>query len=228
MAEPATEPPSAVPHRSLGRTVLRLVSQDQIATRAGLRTEFKPPRPFATAALLPAAVAATSALWLLDLLPGLAALVIGGVLAPLVLLRAGFSDYELHRCRRLGEALLRAYPELPPVSGLAAWRSTELTSVRSRRRLTGFVRQLRREIDACTGSRAPPEESTLAQSSKLLRRLEDRLKNTTQPVSPLGMLELRALVSDEFSPLYFPERAGDLPTALARALTSLEHACARS
>jgi hypothetical protein len=222
MAESATEPPSPTLQRTLGRTVL--VPQEQTAPRAGLRWEFKPPRPLLTAALLPAAVAAVTALWLVDLLPVLAALVIGAVLSPLVLLRACLSCYELHRCRRLGDALLRAYPQRPPVSSLAAWRSTELTSVRSRRRLTGFVGQLRREIDACTGSNAPPEESALAQSSNLLRRLEDRLTDATQPVSSLGMLELRALVSDEFSPLYFPERAGDLPTALAQALTTLEHA----
>lgn len=38
------------------------------------------------------------------------------------------------------------------------------------------------------------------------------------------MLELRALVSGELSPLYFPDRADDLPTELGRALSALEPA----
>ena len=55
-----------------------------------------------------------------------------------------------------------------------------------------------------------------------MRHLERRLEALTDPVSAFGILELRGLVTDEFSPLYFPERIGGLPAALAHALGELE------
>ena len=98
-----------------------------------------------------------------------------------------------------------------------------MTSTRNRRELARHVRQLRRETQACSRSDAPPADSAaLDESLVLLRRLESRLEMVADPVSPLGMLELRALATDEFSPLYVPERAGGLAAALGQALTALE------
>jgi hypothetical protein len=158
-------------------------------------------------------------------LPAPAALGFGVSLVLLALVQGSLGAYDLRRSRRLGDALLRAYPGLPPVSGLAAWRSAELTSARNRRQLTRLVRQLRRETEACTRSGAPPVDSAvLDQSLVLLRRLESRLGTLFEPVSPLGMLDLHALATDDVSPLYYPERAGALPAALAERLAALEPA----
>jgi hypothetical protein len=87
------------------------------------------------------------------------------------------------------------------------------------------VRLLRRETEACTRSGAPPVDSAaLDESLVLLRRLECRLELLSKPVSPLGMLDLQALATDDISPLYFPKRAGALPAASAQALAALEPA----
>ncbi len=158
------------------------------------------------------------------LLPEGPALGLGVSLGILTLIRGGLSAWDLHRSRRQGDAQLRAYG-LPPISGVAAWRSTELTSDRSRRRLARGVQQLRHETQACRHSGDPPVESILLDKSVLLlRRLECRLGMQSEPVSPVGMLDMRTLALDELSPLYFPERADDLPVALLLALVVLEPA----
>lgn len=196
---------------------------DPVTRTGGSNEGFQPSRPLRAAAFVLAPLPLPVTLWASGVLAAPAALGFGISLVLLALVQGGLGIYDLHRSRRLGDGLLRAYPGLPPVSGLAAWRSAELTSARSRRRLRRRVRQLRCETEACTRSGAPPIDSAVVgESLALLRELESRLELLAEPVSPFGMLELQALVRDELSPLYFPERAGALPAALAQALTSLE------
>ena len=170
-----------------------------------------------------APVPAIAALWALGALPAQVALGLAAFEFLIAVVRGGLGAFELVRSRRLADALIRADPDLPPDVGLTAWRSARLTSERSRRRLGRHLRSLRRETDACRPSREL-RLSVLDESVALLRRLEARLERLSEPVSPLGMLELHELVLADVSPLYFPERAGALPAALARALGALEPA----
>lgn len=149
------------------------VSPDWARLVAGSPNEFGPPRPLRASVLHLAPAPVAVALWLSGVVPLLAALVMLAVLSLLSLLRACVGGYELHRCRRLGDALLRAFPHVPPASGLAAWRSAELTSARSRRQLRGWVHQLRREVRACTSLGASPQENAaLEESDAVLHCLE--------------------------------------------------------
>lgn len=220
MPEPAVaEPPSAKASR-VGH-----VREPKLRPRAdspGSSDEFDPPRPFRAAVLQLAPVAVPAALWAFGALPVPAAAVFVAVFALVAGLRVGLGVHDLLRSRRLGDALLRGHPGVPPISALAAWRSAELISDRHRRRLAGFVRQLRRETEACAARSVPVDDAVVEESVRLLRSLELRLELLIETVAPLGMLEVAALARDSWSPLYFPERAHDLPAALRRALEALE------
>jgi hypothetical protein len=184
---------------------------------------FQPPHPFRAAALLLAPLPLPVALWLSGALPASAALGFAVSLVAFGLVQVGVSGYDLRRSRRLGDALLRAHPGRPPIAGLAAWRSAELTSARNRRALTRRVRQLRRETETCVSLGSPRVEgAVLDLSLALLRRLESRLELAPEPVTPLGMLYVQELAAGELGPLSAPERAGGLPAALQRALAALE------
>jgi hypothetical protein len=137
----------------------------------------------------------------------------------LALVHGCLGAHDLRRSRRLGDALLRAYPGQPPVSGLAAWRSDELTSASHRRRLARDVRRLRREIEACLSLGSPQLGDDVL---PLARQLEARLDPLSGPVRAVGMLEVASTVSPELGPLFYPERSGDLPAALVHARTALE------
>ena len=190
----------------------------------GLHEDFQPPHPLRAAVLLLAPLPLPIALWLSGVVPAPLAVGLIGFLVLLALVQGGLGAYDLRRSRQLGDALLRAYPALPPVSGVAAWRSAELTSARNRRQLSRQMRQLRRETEACTRSGAQRvDRATLNASLIALQRLERRLESS-RPVSPLGMLDLHTLATADFSPLYFPQRAGALPAALTQVLATLEPA----
>ena len=192
-------------------------------TPATLHAGFRPPRPTRGAALLMGPVSLAAALWATGVLPTAAALGFGASFVVLATAQGAFGAYDLHRSRRLADALLRAYPGLPPVSALAAWRSAELTTPRARRELAVRVRLLRRETETCISLGVPDiDGAVLDEAVVLLRRLQERLAALPEPVSPLGMLEVRALVTGHVGPLNFPEHAGGLPAAVAQALAALE------
>ena len=181
--------------------------------------DFQAPRPLRSAALVLVLTLLPAVLWACGLLPAAAALGFGVSVVVLTVIQGCLGAYDLRRSRRLGDALLRAYPGQPPVSGLAAWRAAELTSARHRRRLARCVRQLRREIEACLSLGSP----RLGDDVLLLaRQLEARLDPLSGPVRAVGMLEVAATVSPELGPLFYPERSGDLPAALFHARTALE------
>lgn len=189
------------------------------------RAHFRPLLPLRVAAFLLAPVPLLVALSVSGVTPAFLAVGFSGFLVLLALVRAGLGAYDLRRGRRLGDALLRAYPCRPPADGLAAWRSAELTSARNRRRLTRLIRQLRRETEICTRSSLPQVDSAaLDESVLVLRRLERRLETLSDPVSAVGMLDLYTLATGRVSPLYFPENAAGLPATLSRALAALEAA----
>ena len=154
MLEPATaKPPSPALPRERRRRELRAGWPKPTASSEGSRDDFEPPRPVRAAALLLAPLPLLVALWVAGVLPAPIALGLGVFQVFFALVQGGFDTYELRRSRRLGDALLRAYPGLQPVSGLAAWRSAELTSARNRRRLT------RRRASAQTRDRSLPTDA---------------------------------------------------------------------
>jgi hypothetical protein len=202
---------------------MRPAPQEPASPRESTDAEFRPPRPLRTAALLFPPLLLPVVLWLADMLRAPAALALGAFLVLIAVVRTGFSVSDLHRSRRLGDALLRSSDGDPAASALTAWRSTELTSTRNRRALLGPLRRLERETEACTSPSVRTVDRTLVDESlAALRKLETRLELTFEPVSPLGVLELHALVMGDFSPLYYPERIGQLPDALSRALDRLD------
>ena len=222
MIEPViADPPSPSTQRARRSLEPWSISPETVAPTA----RFRPPHPLRSAALLLAPLPLPAALWASRVLPTPAALGFGVFLVVLALVQLGVGALDLHRSRRLADALLRAYPGLPPSPGLAAWRSAQLTSARSRRELKRHVRQLRRETEACRRSDTPAADSAVLEESViLLRQLECRLQALSEPVSPLGMLNVQSVATDEFSPLYFPERTDGLPAVLTQALNALEPA----
>jgi hypothetical protein len=175
------------------------------------------------AALVLSLVSLPAALWALGLLPEMAALGFGLSVVVVALAQGGLGLYDLIRCRRLGDRLLRAYPGLPPVSDLAAWRSDELTSARNRRELARWAQDVGQETESCLRLRSPlVDRAVLEWTLQLAEQLEYRLELLSTPVTAIGMLDLEALVAAEVGPLSCPERAGALPAALARTLTALE------
>lgn len=223
---PATAaPPSPSATRARRRAKLRRFGLEPTVTAAGCHEGFRPSRPLFGSLILLASLPLPVALWTSGVAPAPVALGFGAVFVLVAFVQSGLAAYDLHRSRRLADSLLRAHPGLPPASGLAAWRAAELTSSRRRRELTRLVRRLRLETDACNRASAPHiDTAALDESVIILRRLECRLELLAKPVSPLGMLDIRALAKDDVSPLYFPERAAALPAALARALAALEPA----
>lgn len=214
--------PSAEPSRR--RVRLRWFGTRPTVPAESLREDFEAPHPLRAATFCLVPLPLPIALWLSGVVPVPLAVGLIGFLVLLALVQGGLGAYDLSRSRQLGDALLRAHPAVPPVSGVAAWRSAELTSARNRRHLSRQMRQLRRETEACTRSGAPSvDRATLNASLIALQRLERRLESS-RPVSPLGMLDLQLLSTADFSPLYFPERAEALPAALTQVLATLEPA----
>lgn len=219
------EPPLPSAQRARRRVKLRRFGFEPTVPTAGSREGFRPPHTLLGTRILLASLPLPVALWASGLAPSPVALGFGTVFVLVAFVQSGLAAYELHRSRSLADPLLRAYPGLPPVSGLAAWRAAELTSIRCRRELARLVRRLRLETEACDRASVQHiDNAALEESLVILRRMERRLELLSKPVSPLGMLDVRALATDDVSPLYFPERAGALPAALARALAALEPA----
>ena len=180
MSDPATTEPQPTSWQWTRRTSGRgSFATGPTTMRKNVTEDFRPPQPLVAAALPLPPASLLLALGLSGLLPVSIAVGGFGFLVLLALVRGGLAAHELHRARQLGDALLRAYPGLPPAASLAAWRSAELTSPHNRRRLTGFVRQLRRETEACTRSGVWLADSahacrqrTLEESLIVLHRLE--------------------------------------------------------
>jgi hypothetical protein len=161
-----------------------------------------------------------AALWALGVLPPAVAAALAVFQTSLALVLAGLGAYGLRRLRRRADALLRGTTGLPADPPLTDWRAAELTSARSRRTLARHLRGLRSETKACLPSREL-RLAVLEEIDRLLHELEQRVGRLSGHVSALGMLELHALVIDDISPLFFPERAEELPALLSGAYEAL-------
>ena len=225
MLEPATAgPPSPGSLRVRRASRLRRVGTEVAGPGGSAHDiDFRAPRPLRAAARLLALLLLPAVLWMSGALPERAALGFAVSVFALAFLQGSLGVYDRRRCRRFGDALLRAHPGRAPVSGPAAWRSHELTSARNRRELARGMRQLRRQTETCLslGSRRV-DRALLEAILPLVRQLESRLDRISEPVTPVGMLDIEALATNELGPLSCPERAGDLHTALAQALAALE------
>ncbi len=184
---------------------------------------FRPPQPLRATLFAPLPCLVPLALWAGGSIPAASAIVSGGVLAIMAGGHIGYVRFDLWRCRRLADRLLLADSRGRVSSALAEWRAGELASERVRRNLAGWVHDLIR--DAEPGARrvwSPLNRPAARQNLFLLRQLEHRLGDLSQPASPRGVLLVRALLSDgTTSPLYRPDRADRLPDALAEALVGL-------
>ena len=223
MVDPAVAgPPSSGTKRARLDLVPPSTRSDPVAPAAVRGEQFKAPRPSWAAARVLALLPVPAALWAAGLLAETAALGFGVFVVSLSLIQAGVDALDLRRSRRLGDNLLRAHPARPPISALAAWRAGELTAARNRRELARWTHRLGRQLETCLSLRTPRVDTAVAVASLVLvRRLEARLELLTEPVSPIGMLAVDALARAELAPLSYPERAGELPTALVQALTAL-------
>jgi hypothetical protein len=181
---------------------------------------FRRPRPARSVLLLLVPVPLIAALGALGVLPPAIAAALAVFQTWLALVQGGLGAYGLRRLRRRADALLRGTPGLPPDPPLTAWRAAALTSPRSRRALARHLRGLRSETRACLPSREL-RLAVLEETERLLRKLEQRVGRLSGRVSALGMLELHALVIDDISPLFFPERAEELPALLSGAYEAL-------
>ena len=185
---------------------------------------FRPPHPLRAALLAPLPSAVPLALWASGAISAPAAIVSGGVLAVMAGAHVGYARFDLWRCRELGDRLLSAHPRAWVTSPIADWRAAELTSERNRRHLAKWVSGVIRDAEVrALRAWSPLNRAAARRSLFLLRRLEQRLGDLSQPVSPRGVLAVQALLSDGFaSPLYRRERADRLPDALTDALAGLD------
>jgi hypothetical protein len=190
---------------------LRFASLESYELLPG-REEFVAPQPLRATflALTPAlALAVLGATGVVS--PGVAAAA-GGLLFALAMIRVGCVWSDARRCRVLADRLLRMHPRSDISSPLADWRTPQLTSERTRRRLVKRVQQLIRDAELGLRTGSPPlDRHAIERSLFLLRRLDRRLGDLSRPVSPYGMLVVGEL----------PD-AAELPDALTEALAALD------
>jgi hypothetical protein len=185
---------------------------------------FRPPQPLRATFLAPLPCLVPLALWAGGSIPAVAAIVSCGVLAVMAGGHVGYVRFDLARCRALADQLLLADSCGHVSSALADWRVAELSSERTRRNLAGWTHDLIRDAEPrARHVWSPLNRAAAQQSLYLLRRLEHRIGDLSQPVSPRGVVVVRALLSDgTTSPLYRSDRAEELPDALVEALAGLD------
>ena len=113
-----------------------------------------------------------------------------------------------------------------PVESPVAWRVQELTSERERRRLS---RSMRGVVKSLSGTwmpgASPVNRVALRPYATLLAAIADRLAETEYPVSAVGVLGVRRMLSDPDGPLYARQGEpgnADVGGALRAALRWLE------
>ena len=181
----------------------------------------RPPRPFRSASVVLAVTLLPAALWAAGLVPAVAALVFGahrdrprawkGLASTPMTFAAVAASATRCFVLRSGQ---------PPLSGLAAWRSDELTSPRNRRRLARRIRAAQTGDRSVCEPRLPTAAATT--SCRWCGGSSGASTRCPGPSGRSGSSTSRRHVSVDLSPLFYPERAGALPVALNRALDALE------
>ena len=113
-----------------------------------------------------------------------------------------------------------------PVDSPVAWRVQELTSERERRRLSRSMRGVLKSLSGTWMPGASPvNRVALRPYATLVEAIADRLAEIEYPVSAVGVLAVRRMLTDPDSPLYARREKGDeidVGDALRAALRGLE------
>lgn len=103
------------------------------------------------------------------------------------------------------------------------WRARDLTSAGHRRRLAHTLRLIDESAQERPLMRRRPLDLTAARHHRhAVRTLAERLEALDEPVTPAGMLRVRALLSDGASPLYGMTKCDELGDEIAVTLSLLE------
>jgi hypothetical protein len=130
-----------------------------------------------------------------------------------------------YRLRGQADRLLRAGLGASGDQELIAWRTAELTSDHERRTLVHSLHSIERELDGSVlPSAAPIARAGLRPHAAWLHRLELRLSDLGEPVSPRGVLLVHDLLTDPDGPLFTSELAHEVPARIRAILTALDEA----
>jgi hypothetical protein len=180
------------------------------------------PRPFRAG--VPLILLAAAAL-LFDVdprLPWLAGAAGAVFFACAALIRMARARIELAAVRRTADRLIVHEPRTNDASELIRWRCEELTSTTARDALRHEIERVLAELDPSRLPGASPlKRPALRANEAVLREIAGRVGGG-RPISPRGILLVRALLRDGASPLYAEGADLLLPSALARALGALE------
>ena len=103
------------------------------------------------------------------------------------------------------------------------WRARDLTSAGHRRRLAHTLRLIDQTSDERPLGRRRPLDLTAARHHRqAVRALTARLEAVDEPVTPAGMLRVRALLTDGASPLYGMTKCDALRDEIELILSLLE------
>jgi hypothetical protein len=103
------------------------------------------------------------------------------------------------------------------------WRARDLTSAVQRRRLAHTLRLIDQSSDERPLGRRRPLDLTAARHHRqAVRTLTARLESVDEPVTPAGMLRVRALLTDGASPLYGFTKSDALGDEIALTLSLLD------
>ena len=103
------------------------------------------------------------------------------------------------------------------------WRARDLTSAGHRRRLAHTLRLIDQTSDERPLGRRRPLDLTAARHHRqAVRALTARLEAVDEPVTPAGMLRVRALLTDGASPLYGMTKCDALGDEIGLTLSLLE------
>jgi hypothetical protein len=149
--------------------------------------------------------------------------VVAGALVAVGLVRWARAAAALGRRRRAADEWLLWGATVRPSSALLSRRAAELTSTRVRstlaRSLGGIERELRQ---ASLPGPVPLNTRALRLHVGLVRALQQRLEDSTLPVSVRGMVLADRLLTEPGSPLYSPAPDDVLAEALSEVLAALD------
>jgi hypothetical protein len=152
----------------------------------------------------------------------LAGLAAAGCFAVAAVVRAERARRELGRIRRGVDRLILDDPHADEVSDLVRWRTRELVDPEHRAALRRELERTIHQLDpAHLPSSSPLRRAALRRHEHLLRTIATRLGDE-RPVTPRGILLVRALLRDPGGPFYGPASDEVLARELTRALGALD------
>ena len=177
-----------------------------------------------TASVALAAGAVAIALGAVGDMSATVAITVAGGCAVLALGPVAIASHDRSAMRVRADMLLRKGFRVHPASPLLTWREAELTSERRRKALARSLTHIVRELEGRVLPGAVPLNRVAARPHVgLIRVLAERVGLLDRPVTAQGMLLVQDLVTDGFgSPLYVPERAGELESTVERCLAVLD------